>query len=128
MPRPDMAWKQRWVLVAAALVAASCFALSVQGGRWWWIGDSTIDLAVGPLGIHNPINGGTHSWDGASERWQRLGAATWAGGMVAMFVLVVVAGALAAKRVPRRAAGGALVAIGTATVAAAGLGARRPAA
>ena len=54
----------------------------------------------------------------SSDRWGRFGIATWAGGLVAMFVLVVLAGAIAAKRVPRLAAKTALIAIATATLAA----------
>jgi hypothetical protein len=115
--------KVRWLLVAAALVAASCFALSVQGGRWWSIGD----VAIGPLGSHSPFRGpGGLSWAGGSARWERLGTATWAGGMIAMLVMVVVAGALAAKRIPRLAARTAIVAIATATLAATAFVTTRP--
>lgn len=45
----------------------------------------------------------------------RAGIAARAGGYIAMFVLVVVAGALAAKRIPRLMARASLVAIITAT-------------
>lgn len=116
-------WKHRWFLIAEALVAASSFALSVQGGRWWAIGD----VEVGPLGSKSPFGGlGGLSWAGNSARWERFGAATWGAGMIAMFVLIVVAGALAANRVPRLAAKTALVAIATATLVAAGFLAARP--
>lgn len=54
----------------------------------------------------------------SSDRWARFGIATWAGGLVAMFVLVVLAGAVAAGRVPRLAAKTSLIAIATATLAA----------
>lgn len=119
----DMGSKQRWLLVIAALVAASAFALSVQAGRWWTIDDIT----VGPLGAHSPFGGpGGLSWTGGSPRWERLGAATWAGGMIAMFVLIVLAGGLAARRIPRLAARTAIVAIATAMLAGAGFVATRP--
>jgi hypothetical protein len=123
MRRSDMGWKQRWSLVVAALAAATSFALSVQGGRWWSIGE----IALGPLGTQSPFGGtGGLSWAGASARWERLGTATWAGGMIAMLVLIAVAGGLAANRIPRLAARTALVAIATATLAAAGFVATRP--
>ena len=115
--------KQRWFLVAAALVAASCFALSVQAGQWWSIGD----IAIGPLGTHSPFGGaGELSWAGGSARWERLGAATWAGGMIAMLVLLAVAAGLAAKRIPRLAARTAVVAIATAALAGTAFVAMRP--
>jgi hypothetical protein len=116
-------WKHRWLLVVAALVGASSFALSVQGGRWWSIGD----VAIGPLGAHTPFGGpGGLSWAGGDARWERLGTATWAAGMIAMFVLVVIAGALAARRTPRLAARTAIVAIATAALAGTAFLATRP--
>jgi hypothetical protein len=117
------ALKDRWLVVALALVAASAFALSVQAGRWWSIGD----VEIGPFGSRSPFGGtGSLSWAGGSARWERFGVATGAGGLIAMLVLVVVAGAVAAHRVPRLAARTALVAIATATLAAIGFIAARP--
>lgn len=105
--------KHRWLLVAAALVSASCFALSVQGGRWWSIGD----VSLGPLGARSPFGGlGGFAWAGGSARWERFGSATVAAGLIAMFVMIIVAGALAARRVPRLAAKTAVVAIATAAL------------
>jgi hypothetical membrane protein len=115
--------RHRWLLVIASLLAAAGFALSVQGGRWW----SVSDVAVGPLGARSPYGGlGGFSWAGGSAQWERFGVATYAAGMIAMLVLIFVAGALAARRVPRLAARTALVAIATATLAAAGFVATRP--
>src|SRR4051812_5050676 len=115
--------KQRWLVVALALAAASAFALSVQGGRWWTIGD----VEIGPFGTHSPFGGtGTLAWAGGSARWERFGIATGAGSLIAMFVQVVLAGAVAANRVPRLAAKTALVAIATAGLAALGFVATRP--
>ncbi|HEX2687740.1 MAG TPA: hypothetical protein VHN14_14035 [Kofleriaceae bacterium] len=117
------ALKHRWFVVALALVAASAFALSVQAGRWWSIGD----VEIGPFGSHSPFGGpGSLSWVGGSARWERFGVATWAGSLLAMFVLVVMAGAVAANRVPRLAARTALVAIATAGLAAIAFVAARP--
>ncbi|HEX8107523.1 MAG TPA: hypothetical protein VF516_07325, partial [Kofleriaceae bacterium] len=93
--------RHRWLLVAGSLAAAAGFALSVQGGRWW----SVSDVAVGPLGARSPFGGlGGFSWAGGSAQWERFGVATYAAGMIAMLVLIFVAGALAARRVPRLAA------------------------
>src|ERR1044071_3830450 len=93
--------RHRWLLVAASLAAAVGFALSVQGGRWW----SVSDVAMGPLGARRPFGGrGGVSWAGGSAQWERYGIATYAAGMIAMLVLIFVAGAVAARRVPRLAA------------------------
>lgn len=115
--------KNRWPVVALALVAASAFALSVQAGRWWAIGD----VEIGPFGSLSPFGGpGSLSWAGGGARWERFGVATGAGGLIAMLVLVVIAGAVAAHRIPKLAARTALVAIATASLAAIGFVATRP--
>jgi hypothetical protein len=115
--------KHRWFVVALALASASAFALSVQAGRWWSIGD----VEIGPSGSRSPFGGpGDLSWAGGSARWERFGVATWAGGLIAMFVLVVLAGAVAANRIPRLAAKTALVAIATAGLAGIAFIATRP--
>lgn len=114
---------RRWLVVALALLAASAFAVSVQAGRWWSIGD----VAIGPFGARSPFGGsGGLSWAGGSPRWERFGIATGAGALIAMFVLITVAGAVAARRVPKLAAKTALVSIATATLAAIGFVAARP--
>jgi hypothetical protein len=117
------ALKHRWSVVALALVAASAFALSVQAGRWWTIGD----VEIGPFGSLSPFGGpGNLSWAGGSARWERFGVASGAGGLIAMLVLLVVAGAVAAHRVPKLAARTALVAIATASLAAVAFIVARP--
>lgn len=117
------ALKNRWLVVALALAAASAFALSVQGGRWWTVGE----VELGPFGSHSPFGGpGALSWAGGSARWERFGAATGAGSLIAMFVLVVLAGGLAAGRIPRLAAKTSVVAIATAGLAGLGFLATRP--
>ena len=115
--------KYRWFIVALALLSASAFALSVQAGRWWTIGE----VEIGPVGSHSPFGGaGSLSWAGGSARWERFGVATWAGSLIAMLVMIVVAGAVAARRVPRLAAQTAMVAMATAGLAAIGFLAARP--
>ncbi|HET9626876.1 MAG TPA: hypothetical protein VFP84_36200 [Kofleriaceae bacterium] len=115
---------KRWIVVACALISASAFALSVQAGRWWTIGD----VEVGPFGSRSPFGGhGDLAWAGGSTQWLRFGKATWAAGLIAMFVLVIVAGGLAARRAPRLAAKTALIAIATAGLAGVGFLATRPA-
>jgi len=109
--------KSRWPIVALALIAAAAFAISVWAGRWWSIGD----VEIGPFGSKQCFGGGdcrptSLTWVGGSERWMRVGMATWAGGLIAMFVLLIMAAGVAAKRIPRLAARTALVAIATVTV------------
>jgi hypothetical protein len=108
--------KSRWIIVTLALVAASAFAVSVWAGRWWSIGD----VAIGPFGSKQCFGGDCRptklTWVGGSTSWIRMGMATWAGGLMSMLVLMIVAAAVAAKRVPRLAARTALVAIVTAVV------------
>jgi hypothetical protein len=106
--------RHRWLLVTASLVAAAGFALSVQGGRWWSVSDV---VTVGPLGTRSPFRGlGGLSWAGGGAQWERYAIATYAAGMIAMLVLIFVAGALAAGRVPRLAARTALVAVAVAAL------------
>ena len=112
--------KSRWAIVVLALLAASAFAISVQAGRWWSVGD----VEIGPFGSRNCFGGECRptslSWIGGTERWARFGVATWAGGLLAMLVLLAMAGASAAKRVPKLVARMALVSV--ATTLAAGIG------
>lgn len=115
--------KHRWLVVALALIAASAFALSVQAVGWWSIGN----VEVGPFGTRSPFGGaGDISWAGSSARWERFRVATLTGALIAMFVLLVVAGAVAAKRIPKLAAKTALVAVATVTLAAIGFVMSRP--
>ncbi len=108
--------KSRWPIVALALIAAAAFAISVWAGRWWSIGD----VEIGPFGSKQCFGGECRptslTWVGGSERWMRMGMATWAGGLIAMLVLLITAAGVAAKRVPRLAARTALVSIGTVTI------------
>lgn len=108
--------KSRWLIVAIALLAAAAFAISVWAGRWWSIGD----VEIGPFHSKQCFGGECRptslTWIGGSERWMRMGMATWAGGLIAMLVLLVTAAGVAAKRIPRLAARTALVAIATVTI------------
>lgn len=118
--------KSRWIIVAIALVAASAFAVSVWAGRWWSVGA----VEIGPFGSRQCFGGDCRptglSWVGGTERWARMGMATWAGGLISMLVLMFVAGAVAARRVPRLAARTALVAIATAVATAVAFVAQYP--
>lgn len=110
------ALRSRWIIVAIAVLAACAFALSVQAGRWW----SVAGFEIGPFGSHRCFAGECKSaglgWVGGDERWIRTGTGVWAAGLIAMLVLLVVAGGVAAKRTPRLAAKTALVAVATAAV------------
>lgn len=107
---------RRWILVSLALAAAVAFALSVQAVTWWSAGEVTI----GPFGAHHCFGGdcrtGDLQWLGGGDLWMRSAIATRFAGVIAMFVLVIVAGTLAARRVPRMFARSALVAVATALV------------
>jgi hypothetical protein len=109
---------KRFVVVGLVLIAAVAFALSVQGGRWWSIDGG---FEIGPHGSRQCFGGECKpaglGWVAGSERWMRLGVATWAGGLFSMLLLVVLAGTVAGKRIPRLLAKTTLVAIATATVA-----------
>lgn len=109
----------RWLIVGIAVAAAIVFALSVQGGRWWTVPNFE-GLEIGPTGSQRCFGGECKlaglGWSGGSERWMRTGTGVWAAGMLSMLVLIGVAAAVAAKRVPRLAAKMALVSIGTAAV------------
>lgn len=108
--------KSRWLTVALAVIAAAAFALSVQAGRWWSVGG----FEIGPFGSYRCFDGECKTtglgWIGGSERWMRTGTGVWTAGFLSMFLLIVVAGAVAARRVPRLAAKTALVSIATAAV------------
>ena len=108
--------RARWFIVGIAVVAAAAFALSVQAGRWWTVAG----FEIGPTGSYRCFDGECRStglgWIGGSERWMRTGTGVWAAGFLSMFVLLVVAGAVAGKRVPRLAAKVALVSIATAAI------------
>ena len=111
--------KGRWLVIALALAAACAFAFSVQLGRWWAIG---ADVEIGPFGSRHcyGVGGckiGDLFWVGGGDRWMRLGMATWAGGLVAAFMLVVMSARLAANKVPKLVAKSVLVAIATASLA-----------
>lgn len=108
--------KSRWPIIVLALLAAAAFAISVWAGRWWSVGD----VEIGPFGSKQCFGGECRptslTWVGGSERWMRVGMATWAGGLISMLMLVITAAGVAAKRIPRLAARTALVSIATVTV------------
>jgi hypothetical protein len=106
----------RWLSILLALAAGIAFALSVQGGQWWDIDGST----VGPFGARlchdaDCRSGGLASLGG--DRWMRFGMATWAAGLIALLVLVVMAAAIAARRVPKLVARTVLVSVVTGAIA-----------
>ena len=109
--------RTRILALVLALAGATAFAIAVQAA-WWSAGE----VSIGPFGARHCFGGECRetglSWIGGSEMWMRSGVAARAGGYIAMFVLIIVAGALAAKRIPRLMAKASLVAILTATVSA----------
>ncbi len=118
--------RARWIVVVTALVASSLFALSVWIGQWWTIGE----VSIGPHGSRHCFGPGMEggftpspgidcrpaglAWIGGSELWMRSAVATWVAGLVAMFLLALLAAGAAAGRVPRLVARTTLVALVTA--------------
>jgi hypothetical protein len=106
----------RWITLALALTAASAFALAVQSA-WWSAGEVTI----GPFGSRHCFGGECRGagldWLGGTDLWMRSGVAARAAGYIAMFVFVLLAGALAAKRMPVVVARMSLVSVLTAAAA-----------
>jgi hypothetical protein len=109
--------KRRWIIVMFALVAATAFAISVQTGRWWSVGD----VEIGPFASKHCFDGecrpASLGWIGGSARWARTGMGTWAGGLFSALSLCIVAAAVASRRVPKLVAKMALVSIATTLVA-----------
>lgn len=91
----------KWLHVALTLVAASAFAIAVQAGVWWSVGEVTI----GPFGSHHCFGGDCRgsglAWIGPHDLWLRSAIATGVAGALASFLLIVVAGAIAANRTPK---------------------------
>jgi hypothetical protein len=110
----EMTRTQRWIALLLALAGACAFAVSVWVGAWWTVGEATI----GPFGARACFDGDCRlrglSWIGGTDLWMRSAFATGVAGVLAMFVLTAVAGATAAKRVPRLLARTTLVTIATA--------------
>jgi hypothetical protein len=81
---------------------------------WWSVGEVTI----GPFGARHCFGGECREsglkWIGGSELWMRSAVAVRAAGYIAMFVLIMLAGAIAARREPKLVARGAVAAIVTA--------------
>src|SRR4051812_682717 len=92
--------RSRILALVLALVGATAFALAMQS-PWWTAGE----VRIGPFGARHCFGGECREtglrWIGASDLWMRSGIAARAGGYIAMFFLIGVAGALAAKRIPK---------------------------
>jgi hypothetical protein len=115
---------RRIAVVGVSLIAACLLLLSVEAGRWWSIGDA---VTIGPVsstscfGSPTDDPGGSDpaalgdckkgglGWTQGSALWQKAGMATYAAGLIAAFVLVVLAAGIAAGRPGRLAAGTAVV-------------------
>jgi hypothetical protein len=108
--------RNRWLVIALALASGIAFAMSVQGGRWWLIGEAEI----GPFGAKRCGGDGCMpaglNWLGVGDRWMRIGMGTWAAGLISAFTLVVMSARLAVKAIPRLAAKTVLVSITTAAI------------
>lgn len=107
--------RSRLLPLILALAGASLFAFAVQT-TWWSAGGVTI----GPFGSRHCFGGECGerglAFLGGTDLWMRAGIAARAAGYIAMFILIIVAGALAAKRVPRMMARSSIVATLTAAL------------
>ena len=107
--------KSRWIALGFALVGAAALALS-SIEAWWLAGEA----AIGPFGTHRCFGGDCQStglsWLGGSDLWMRSGVATRAAAIIASALLVLLAGALAARRVPRLVARTTVVALAAGVV------------
>jgi hypothetical protein len=105
--------RNRWIIVVLALLAASAFALSVQAGMWWSVGE----VGIGPFGSSHcfgeECRGSGLSWLAGSDLWMRSGVATGFASLLSMVMLVVLAAGVAARRIPKLAARATLVSLAT---------------
>lgn len=108
--------RSKWISMGLALLAASGFALAVQTA-WWEVAEVT----VGPFGSRHCFNNECResglSWIGGTDLWMRAAIASRGAGYIAMFALVFLAGAIAAKRIPVLIARMSIVSILTALAA-----------
>jgi hypothetical protein len=114
-----MTTRSRWITISLALLGAGGFAIAVEGGQWWTVAG----VPIGPFGSVNCFDGECHAtsleWVGGNSLWLRSATATTAAGLIAMVLLIAMAGTVAARRVPRQLAKLVLVAIATAVACAA---------
>jgi len=107
--------KSRWIALGFALAGAAALALS-SIEAWWTAGEA----AIGPFGTHHCFGGDCQStglsWIGGTDIWMRSAVATRAAAIIASALLVLLAGALAAKRVPRLIARTTMVALSAGVV------------
>lgn len=107
--------KSRWLAIGLSLVGAAALALS-SIEAWWTTGEA----AIGPFGTHVCLGSDCKarglSWLGGTDLWMRSGVATRAAAIIATALLVLLAGALAAKRVPKLVARTTMVALSAAVV------------
>jgi hypothetical protein len=101
--------RSRFIPLALALCAATAFAFALHTA--WWI---TGDIEVGPFGARTCIDGRCSGTFVGIGPWLRAAIPARVAGYVVLAVLVFVAGALAARRIPRLMARTLLVALATA--------------
>src|SRR5262245_42761394 len=94
------ATRSRLLTVVLAVLGATSFAISVQSA-WWEVGE----VAIGPFGARRCFSGECSEtdlgWIGGSDLWLRSAIAARVAGYIAMFVLLMFAGARAANREPK---------------------------
>ncbi|HEY4243135.1 MAG TPA: hypothetical protein VGM88_25160 [Kofleriaceae bacterium] len=102
---------RKWLSIAVALAGACALGVSVQAGHWW----AYESFFIGPTGTEICSGGDCHPGSlmqiGGSEHWTRTGVAVWAGGLLTLLLLVIIASATAAGRKPRMLSKTAIVSV-----------------
>jgi hypothetical protein len=100
----------RWASVASGVVAAAALAFATQL-PWWSFAEVEVFLTRARHCFEGECRRTGLDWLGVSDWWHRLATAAFGVGLFTALIAVFVAGARAAGRVPRTAAGSLLVAV-----------------
>lgn len=104
----------RWSSVVLGVAATAALAFSTQVA-WWSYAEVDVLLTRAWRCFDGTCQRAPLHFLGASEMWHRVATATFGLALLAAFLSVFVAGARAAGRIPRTAAGSLLVAVVTGT-------------
>ncbi|MEZ4365959.1 MAG: hypothetical protein R2939_06685 [Kofleriaceae bacterium] len=107
-------------IVVAALAAAVCGAVAVQGGRFWVLAGDRVE--IGPIHAETCLGAAGCQrtglgWMNASALWVQAGTGTFAAGLILALCCVLVAATVAAGKRARLPAKLTLVAAATAAAA-----------
>lgn len=100
----------RWATVASGVAAAAALAFATQM-PWWTFAEAKVYLTKTLHCFGGECRPTGLGWLGVSDWWHRLSTAAFGVGLFTALIAVFVAGARAAGRFPRTAAGSLLVAV-----------------